>query len=264
LAYWYYQLPSLPVKELFMEPDPKPEDLFKPIKKSARSSELLAEELCRIIVEGKVKPGENLPSERDLAEKFNVTRNVVREALRSLEGLHLLSIRQGSRITVLDYLTTAGFDFVAELFSSSESGTQKLMGDIAEAVRVIGRALMFFAVDNMREAYVPEITEAVTAFVSEAAKPKPDMLTLQDLDFEIQNRLMRSTGNQVLILLHNSIRRIYRHVTALFEPIVARHEVLSDDYLRLSGYLKKGDRDKAKGVFEKIFEEGRDALSGSV
>ena len=239
----------------------EPEDLFKPIQKSARSSELLADELCRIIVGGKIKPGEHLPSERDLAEKFNVTRNVVREALRSLERLHLLSIRQGSRITVLDYLTTAGFDFVAELFASSERGISKLIEDIADAVSVIGKAIMFFAVDNMKEGFLPGIIEAVEQLGEEAAKPKPDKRKLQDLDFEIQNRLMRATDNQVMILLHNSIRHIYSETATIFEPLVDHHGTLAENYRQMGDYLKKGNRKKAKDVFDIIFDQGKAALA---
>jgi GntR family transcriptional repressor for pyruvate dehydrogenase complex len=244
-----------------MKPVPEEESLFKPIRKQVRSSELLADELCRVIVEGRIRPGENLPSERDLAEKFHVTRNVVREALRSLERLHLLSVRQGSRITVLDYLTSAGFDFVSELFSSSEAGAGKIMDDIAEARRVIGRAMMFFAVDSMKEGFLPEIVEAVEDFCRESHGPNPDMRTLQDLDFEIQNRLMRSTGNQVMLLLHNSIRRIYEKVATLFEPIVSHHRDLADQYRRLAEHLEAGDREQARDVFEAVFEQGRAAMA---
>ncbi len=246
-----------------MKNGPVPEDLFQPIKKFSRSSDLLAEELCRVIVEGKVKPGDSLPSERTLAERFNVTRNVVREALRSLERFHLLSVRQGSRITVLDYLTTAGFDFVAELLASSENGVQSLMCDIAEARGVIGCAMMFHAVDSMNEERIPDIEAAVDDLAAETGKPEPDMRTLQQLDFEIQNRLMHAGGNQVMILLHNSIRHIYDRTANLFEPIVARPEVLVERYRHIMGHLKAGEREKAKEVFRTIFDEGREALSES-
>jgi len=240
------------------------EDLFQPIKKLSRSSDVLAEELCRVIVEGKVKPGESLPSERTLAERFHVTRNVVREALRSLERSHLLSVRQGSGITVLDYLTTAGFDFVSELLGSSEDGVRNLVRDIAQARAVLGCAMMFHAVDGLKEERIPEVEEAVEALAAEAARPEPDMRTLQDLDFEIQNRLMRAGGNQVMILLHNSIRRIYERTASLFEPIVARPDVLAERYRRILEHLKAGHGKKAKKVFQTIFDEGSAALSGGV
>lgn len=245
-----------------MKNDPVAEDLFRPIQKFSRSSDLLAGELCRVIVEGKVKPGDSLPSERTLAERFNVTRNVVREALRSLERLNLLSVRQGSRITVLDYLTTAGFDFVAELLASSETGVGGLMCDIAEARAVIGSAMMFHAVDRMDAERMPEVEEAVRALAEEAARPAPDMRALQHLDFEIQNRLMRAGGNQVMILLHNSIRHIYDRTATLFEPIVSRPERLAERYRRILEALKAGDRETAREVFRAMFEEGRAALSG--
>jgi len=244
-----------------MKNGPVPEDLFQPIQKLSRSSDRLAGELCRVIVEGKVKPGDSLPSERTLAERFHVTRNVVREALRSLERFHLLSVRQGSRVTVLDYLTTAGFDFVAELLASSENGVRSLMRDVAEARAVLGCAMMFLAVDRMSRESLPEIEDAVRALSAEAARPAPDLRVLQHLDFEIQNRLMRAGGNQVLILLHNSIRHIYDRTAALFEPIVARPDLLAVRYRRILDALRDNDREAAKAGFRALFQEGAAALS---
>ncbi len=144
-------------------------DIFKPLKKSPRSSKILAEEIQRVIIEGMIKPGERLPSERNLSETFKVTRNMVREALRTLEQLRLISVRQGSRITVLDYLTAAGFDFTAELFSASEKGAANIMEDIANAWYVIGKAMMFFALDNFDQSFLPQLSTAVGVFVKEAA-----------------------------------------------------------------------------------------------
>ena len=236
--------------------------LFQPIKKSQRSSELLADELCRIIIQGKIKPGESLPSERDLALKFQVTRNTVREALRSLEKLRLLSIRQGARITVLDYLTSAGFDFVSELFASSDKNPEGLMKDIGEVWYVIGLAMMFFAIDNMEERFLPEIIDAVHDFLEEAEKKEPELLRLQNLDFEIQNRLTRATENLVMILLHNSIRHIYGQITGLFEPVMADTRFMADNYRFLLESLKTGDKKGAKAAFENYFSHGKDVLAG--
>ncbi|MBI9074001.1 MAG: FadR family transcriptional regulator [Desulfatibacillum sp.] len=241
--------------------DTSRDNLFAPVKKATRTSEILTETLCRVIVEGKIKPGEFLPSERALAEKFQVNRNTVREALHSLEQMHLLSITQGSRITVQDYLTTAGFDFVAELFSSSEAGSKKLMADIGEAYWAIGRAMMQYAVDNMKATELPVIAEAVEDFAALALTADPDLKLLQDLDFEVQNRLMRSSGNQVMILLHNSIRRIYEKISGLFEPIVGSREALAQTYREIIALLEEDQREEAKQAFEKIFREGKEALS---
>src|ERR1700761_9774820 len=57
---------------------------------------LIAEELRREIVDGPRPPGEKLPAESDLAHRFGVHRNTVRQAVATLAAEHLVVSRQGS------------------------------------------------------------------------------------------------------------------------------------------------------------------------
>ncbi len=68
---------------------------FKPIKQS-RVSEEVAGQLKQSILLGQFKTGEKLPSERKLAEEFEVSRVAIREALRALGNSGFISTRQGS------------------------------------------------------------------------------------------------------------------------------------------------------------------------
>jgi len=56
----------------------------------------VADQLSRLIEEGKLPPGKRLPSERDLAESFGVSRPTIREAMIALEIAGLVEIRSGS------------------------------------------------------------------------------------------------------------------------------------------------------------------------
>jgi len=56
----------------------------------------VASQLRRNISEGKLKPGDKLPPERNLAQMFGVSRNTMREALRALELSGLLELKLGS------------------------------------------------------------------------------------------------------------------------------------------------------------------------
>ena len=67
---------------------------FKPIKQSNATEEVLGQ-LKEAILKGTVKEGEKLPSERELSNFFNVSRGVVREAIRGLKATGFVEIRQG-------------------------------------------------------------------------------------------------------------------------------------------------------------------------
>src|SRR5437870_9542061 len=63
--------------------------------KSTRIYEEIVRQIKAMIAEGRLKSGDQLPPERDLAEKFLVSRTSVREALRALESVGLIEIRPG-------------------------------------------------------------------------------------------------------------------------------------------------------------------------
>src|ERR1051325_2365458 len=71
----------------------KPVDIA-PVK-STRIYEEIVRQIKAMIAEGRLKSGDQLPPERDLAEKFLVSRTSVREALRALESVGLIEIRPG-------------------------------------------------------------------------------------------------------------------------------------------------------------------------
>ena len=63
--------------------------------KNTRIYEEIVRQVKALIAEGRLKSGDRLPPERDLAEKFRVSRASVREALRALESMGLIEIRAG-------------------------------------------------------------------------------------------------------------------------------------------------------------------------
>src|SRR5690606_15300050 len=65
-------------------------------------SERVADVLQDMILRGEAKPGDRLPSERELAELFGVSRTVIREAVRRLAGRGLVEAQSGSGIVVTE------------------------------------------------------------------------------------------------------------------------------------------------------------------
>jgi DNA-binding FadR family transcriptional regulator len=84
---------------------------FKPIKQP-RVSEEVFNQLKKAILANDFKAGDRLPSERELAEQFQVSRIAIREAIRALENSGFIAIRQGATggafITDLSFEQLAG------------------------------------------------------------------------------------------------------------------------------------------------------------
>jgi GntR family transcriptional regulator, transcriptional repressor for pyruvate dehydrogenase complex len=86
---------------------------FTPIK-PLRISEEVAQQLKQSILVGHFKPGERLPTERELSEQFQVSRAATREALRVLENAGFVITRQGA--TGGAYVTDLTFDRTVNAF----------------------------------------------------------------------------------------------------------------------------------------------------
>src|SRR5918996_5288344 len=79
-------------------PDTRPaggSEMFSPVE-TGRMSGAIVDQVRDLIHKGQLRPGQRLPSERELAERFEVSRVTVRDALRSLETMGLVEIRVGA------------------------------------------------------------------------------------------------------------------------------------------------------------------------
>jgi len=74
--------------------------MFKTVK-ADKISESISQQIREAIFEDSLRPGDKLPSERELIKTFGVSRASMREALRSLEVLGFLEIRDLKRLKVL-------------------------------------------------------------------------------------------------------------------------------------------------------------------
>ncbi len=85
-----------------------------------RVADTVMHQIEQLILRGILRPGERLPSERDLSERMGVSRPSLREAIADLEGRGLLTTRKGSGIYVADVLGSAFSEPLIQLFASHD------------------------------------------------------------------------------------------------------------------------------------------------
>lgn len=98
-----------------------------------RLHEDVADQLRDAIFDGRFVVGEKLPPERELADEFQINRTSVREAIKVLEGLGLVSVRQGDGVTVRPR-TEASFDALPAMIFHGRTIHLALLSELVEVM----------------------------------------------------------------------------------------------------------------------------------
>src|SRR5512147_2291020 len=112
--------------------------MLKPVEQQ-RVAEEIVEQLRGLILTGQYPPGSKLPPERQLAAELGVNRASLREALKKLEHLGLVRIRQGDGTRVQNFMETGGLDLMSHLIPLAQGGHVPLLRDVLEFRRIFGR-----------------------------------------------------------------------------------------------------------------------------
>src|SRR5215467_14351017 len=113
---------------------------LEPVK-SVRIYEDIVRQVRALIADGHLKSGDRLPPERDLAERFRVSRTSVREALRSLQTRGLIEIRAGEGAFVRDVSVEALVEPLALVILPH----REAVGELFEARRILEPAIAALA-----------------------------------------------------------------------------------------------------------------------
>ncbi|KAB3526763.1 FadR/GntR family transcriptional regulator [Alkaliphilus serpentinus] len=100
--------------------------MFSPIK-STKVYELVIEQIQNMIANGDLKKGDKLPSERQLAEQLMVSRTSVREALRALQIIGLIEVRQGDGNFIMESFDHCLFQPLSVMFMLHESRPEEIV-----------------------------------------------------------------------------------------------------------------------------------------
>jgi GntR family transcriptional regulator, transcriptional repressor for pyruvate dehydrogenase complex len=130
--------------------------------KSTRIYEEIVRQVKTMISEGRLKGGDRLPPERDLAEKFVVSRTSVREALRALESLGLVEIRPGEGTFVRE----ASIDTLVEPLALLMASQREATGELFEARRLLEPSLAALAASRA----TPEELQEMERILEEQAR----------------------------------------------------------------------------------------------
>jgi len=221
---------------------------FRPIK-TPRAFEEIADQIRTELVNRRLRPGDRLPAERALAEQFGVSRNTLREALRSLENSGLLRLQKGA----------TGGAFVRESTGDAIiTGLRDMfhLGAIQPEHLTEARVLIeSIAVRSACERATAEDLEALKeniALAERAAREKINFFDQAAIHLDFHRILARATKNPVMVIVMEALVDVMQHfIRAIGQQ---RNPWVLPSRRRFMKHFEAGESDAAVAEMEQHLE----------
>lgn len=239
---------------LMASADALPQPLVEgPPRPPARLGTAVVEELVSAIVTGEFAPGDLLPPEGPLAERFGVSRTVIRESVKRLQEKGLVTVGQGRGTQVLGQSSWRMLD--AQVLSAlvDDDGSNGVLSELS-AVRASLEALMAGAVARHR---TDAQLAALRAELERMAGTTADEDAFYEADVAFHFSLMEASGNR---LAHNITRALYSR--ALESPRFRGHnpedamQRTMDELWAVYEAVATGDVDAAERAMRRHIDVG--------
>jgi GntR family transcriptional regulator, transcriptional repressor for pyruvate dehydrogenase complex len=221
--------------------------VFAPIRPTRASSDVIVQ-IRRAIMSGQYRPGDRLPTEREMAQQFGVSRVTVRDALRALEANGLIRVKVGGQ----------GGPYVSEpdisLLSDSIGTHLHLRGTTFEELAEARQALEITAVQlAARRATSEDLAELKAAIQGPMQPPRGDTAA-SSLDFH--TALVIAAHNQALLAMFRATRALIQQA---FDTLHSQQPDMADAARRahseLYASIAEHDADRAAALMRTHLEE---------
>lgn len=225
---------------------------FKSVRQS-RVSEAVLAQLKEAILLGKFKSGEKLPSERELTEEFQVSRGVIREAIRTLEITGFVVLRQGP--TGGAFVTNLSFDHVGDAFLDLFLANKVSMPELAHVRYYVEPEVARLAALNATEEDKKRLLEAQEAEFLPVPTATARINQLQRVHHIIaelcQNHFFEAISKSMMRLTYEIVEAVDPDHQALHMP--GEHQEIIEAVINANA-------DEAKAAMRKHLEKFRDNL----
>lgn len=160
-------------------------------------SHSVADEILRQIRDGKLRPGDPLPTERDLMASFAVGRNTVREAVQSLVAIGVLDVRPGRGARILNASNGA----VVEAITMSALLSEQTVTDLFDFRTLLEGEMAALAADRATESDLAGIGQAQASH----RRVAENGLSVHEVDLAFHRSIARASHNLIYTRVHDAL-----------------------------------------------------------
>ncbi len=163
-------------------------------------SEKIVQRLLSMIREKRLRPGDKLPPERELAAIMNVSRPSLREALRALSLMGIIEHRQGSGTRVASLEPSRLIEHIDLIFSLEDS----TLLDLFQARKILEVGLAGLSAEKITDEELRQIDEVLR----EGEENVDDPVAFSNCDIKFHGLIAKSSGNQILMTFMASVAQL--------------------------------------------------------
>jgi len=233
-----------------------------PVYKVVRTSRLyeqIVQQIEESVLNGSLKPGDQLPAERELAQRLGVSRTAVREAVKALREKGLVEAYSGRGTFVTDGTSQAArqsFDLMVKI------GQQEGAPHLAELRLILEPGIAALAAVRVKEEDLTAMREAVA--VMDRAQDDPEAYIEADLDFHLA--LAETVANPLILSLIDSIVGLLREQRIKIFNVEGGPQRGQVHHKRILEAMERRDAEMARTAMRAHLEQVREdskALPGS-
>jgi GntR family transcriptional repressor for pyruvate dehydrogenase complex len=211
--------------------------MLKAIKKT-RIYEEVVSQIHELIREGKVKARDQLPSERELAETFKVSRASVREALRALEAQGLIVSRTGAGNFVAELPVESLVAPLATLLIEEKDA----LADIFEMRKLIEPHIASLAAERATKRDLERMKKILDKQREAVSRGETGV----EADAELHFAIGRATQNHALEKLVSGLMEILSHSREESLQTSARRKASIESHRKILAAIEDHDQKKAR------------------
>jgi len=212
---------------------------------------MIVDQVCSAVRQGKIRPGDKLPPERSLIEMFQASKFSVREALRSLEMLGLLTVRKGARGGAV--ITEINFNPIKNSLLNFLQFKNITVRNISEVRRLIETGAVELAAVRRRK----EDIDSIQHYLEMAQEKLEQGRGIRDLNIQFHLAIASASYNPILALTLDYVFDLLRKSIAILRPDKESEFSAWNmrDHWRILETIKEGDPKKAREAMASHLKE---------
>jgi GntR family transcriptional repressor for pyruvate dehydrogenase complex len=218
-------------------------EAMKPVVRTSLSDEIV-QQIIDLISREVLRPGDRLPSERELCKRFGVGRTSLREALRSLAVMGILDGRVGEGT----FVSPSNSKYLAKGLQWGLLLDHKKVQDLIETRLMLESQTSYLAAQRASKASLQEIEQAIQQMAKHLDQPEKYL----EADLQFHLAIARATENSILFNLLSMTRGYLQEwiKESLAESRISRRELRAKlsvrEHKRILEALRKGHAEGAR------------------